>query len=78
MKSERVFVTDVEDRLKLLFGTPVRIAWGPKKSKIEISFKTQEDLDRIVEAVEALSRQREDEVEIKKKKLREVSWKFSV
>ena len=78
VKSERVFVTDVEDRLKLLFGTPVRIAWGPKKSKIEISFKTQEDLDRIVEAVEALSRQREDEVEIKKKKLREVSWKFSV
>ena len=75
--TERVFVTDVEDRLKLLFGTPVRIALGQKKSKIEITFKTQEDLDRIVDAVEALTQQRENEVELTKKKLREVSWKFT-
>ena len=76
--TERVFVTDVEDRLKLIFGSPVRIAWGQKKSKIEITFKTQEDLDRIVEAVEALTKQHEDEVEFKKKQLREVSKTFSV
>ena len=75
--TERVFVTDVEDRLKLLFGTPVRIALGQKKSKIEITFKTQEDLDRIVDAVEAMTQQRENEVELTKKKLREVSWKFT-
>lgn len=77
-KEERVFITDMEDRLKLLFGTPVRIAWGQKKSKIEISFKTQEDLDRIVEAIGVLSKQREDEVELKKQKLREASKTFSV
>ncbi len=76
-KSDRIFVTDVEDRLKLLFGTPVRIAWGQKKSKIEISFKTQEDLDRIVEAVESLTKQHDDEVERKKQMLRAVSRKFT-
>ena len=71
--TERVFITDVEDRLKLVFGSPVRIALGPKKSKIEITFKTQEDLDRIVEAVESLTKQHEEKVEFTKKKLREVS-----
>ncbi len=76
--TERVFITDVEDRLKLVFGSPVRIAWGQKKCKIEISFKTQEDLDRIVEAVDALTKQHEDKVEFTKKKLREVSKTFSV
>ena len=77
IKAERVFITDVEDRLKMLFGAPVRIALGQKKSKIEISFKTQEDLDRIVDAVQTLTKQHEDEVELTKKKLREVSWKFT-
>lgn len=71
--TERVFITDVEDRLKLVFGSPVRIALGPKKSKIEITFKTQEDLDRITAAVEALTKQHEEKVEFTKKKLREVS-----
>ena len=61
----------------MLFGAPVRIALGQRKNKIEISFKTQEDLDRIVDAVEALTKQHEDEVELTKKKLREVSWKFT-
>ena len=76
--TERIFVTDVEDRLKLVFGSPVRIAWGTKKSKIEITFKTQEDLDRIVEAVESLTKQHENEVEFKKQQLREVSKTFRV
>ena len=73
--TERAFVTDVEDRLKLVFGSPVRIVLGQRKSKIEISFKTQEDLDRVVEA---LTRQHEEKVELTKKKLREVSTTFSV
>lgn len=76
--TERVFVTDVEDRLKLVFGSPVRLVLGQKKSKIEITFKTQEDLDRIVEAVQGLTKQHEDEVEFTKKRLREVSTTFSV
>lgn len=76
-KTENLFITDMEDQLKMLFGAPVRIALGQKKSKIEITFKTQEDLERIVEAVEALKKQRDDEVELTKKKLREVSRKFT-
>ena len=70
-----VFVTEAEDRLKMILGSPVRIAWGQKKSKIEITFKTQEDLDRIVEA---LTKQHEDEVEFKKNQLRKISKQFSV
>ncbi|MBR1552717.1 MAG: hypothetical protein IJ631_01745, partial [Schwartzia sp.] len=73
--TERAFVTDVEDRLKLVFGSPVRIVLGQRKSKIEISFKSQEDLDRVVEA---LTRQHEENVELTKKKLRDVSTTFSV
>lgn len=70
-----IFVADVEDRLKLLFGTPVHITLGQKKNKIEIDFKTQEDLARIVDL---LAKQQEDEVERKKELLREASSKFSV
>lgn len=73
-REERVFITDVEDRLKMFFGTPVRIVPGKKKSRIEIEFRSQEDLDRIVAS---LAERREDEVERKKKLLREVSWKFT-
>ena len=73
--TDRVFVTDAEDRLKLVFGSPVRIVMGKKKSKIEISFKTQEELDRVVEA---LTKQHEEKVESTKKKLREASKTFSV
>lgn len=71
----RIFVADVEDRLKLLFGTPVHITLGQKKNKIEIDFKTQEELDRIVDM---LSKQHEDDVERKKNMLRAASSKFNV
>ena len=71
----RIFVADVEDRLKLLFGTPVHITLGQKKNRIEIDFKTQEELDRIVDM---LSKQHEDDVERKKNMLRAASSKFNV
>ena len=73
-KPEQIFITDAEDRLKLALGAPVKINVGQKKSKIEITFKTHEDLDRIVEL---LARQQEDEVERKKRMLREVSRNFA-
>jgi hypothetical protein len=61
----------------MLFGAPVRIAVGQKKSKIEITFKTQEDLNRIVETMQAMTGPQEDEVELTKKKLREASRHFT-
>ncbi len=76
-RDDRIFVTEAEDRLKLLFGAPVRIAVGQKKSKIEITFKTQEDLNRIVETMQSMTGPQEDEVELTKKKLREASRHFT-
>lgn len=48
---EQLFVTEAEDRLKMLLGTKVKIRPGKTKSKIEIEFYAEEDLDRIVEAL---------------------------
>lgn len=44
-----IFVAEVEDRLKLILGTQVRIKPGKLKSKIEIEFYSAEDLDRLME-----------------------------
>lgn len=50
---KEIFVTEAEDRLKLLLGTKVRIKPGKLKSKIEIEFHTTDDLDRIIEVLSA-------------------------
>lgn len=68
------FVEDAEDRLKMMFGAPVHIVSGKKKSRIEIEFSSREDLSRIIET---LTEQRFDEVERKKNLLREASRKFT-
>lgn len=47
---KELFLTEAEDRLKLLLGTQVKIKLGKKKSKIEIEFYSSDDLDRIIEA----------------------------
>lgn len=46
-----VFVEEAEDQLKMMLGTQVRIKPGKLKSKIEIEFYSQDDLDRIVETL---------------------------
>ena len=46
-----VFVEEAEDQLKMMLGTQVRIKAGKLKSKIEIEFYSQDDLDRIVETL---------------------------
>lgn len=46
-----VFVEEAEDQLKVMLGTQVRIKPGKLKSKIEIEFYSQDDLDRIVETL---------------------------
>ena len=45
---ESVFLRDITDRLTHLLGTQVHIRPGKKKSKIEIEFYSQEDLERIL------------------------------
>lgn len=46
-----IFVVEAEDRLKLMLGTQVKIKQGKKKSRIEIDFYSQDDLDRIIDAL---------------------------
>lgn len=45
------YMNEFEDRLKLLLGTQVRIKPGKLKSKIEIEYYSNEDLERIMEIV---------------------------
>lgn len=47
------FMNEFEDRLKLLLGTQVRIKQGKLKSKIEIEYYSNEDLERIMEMLSA-------------------------
>lgn len=58
-----VFIRDAVDKLTQMFGTQVRIQTGKKKSKLEIEFYSNEDLERIMGTV--LSRQQD----IKKQKM---------
>ncbi|WP_425059438.1 Stage 0 sporulation protein J [Sporomusa carbonis] len=45
----QLFMSEFEDRLKVMLGTKVKIKPGKLKSKIEIEYYSQEDLERIVE-----------------------------
>lgn len=45
----RFFVNELEDRLKMILGTKVKIKPGKLKSKIEIEYYSPEDLERIME-----------------------------
>ena len=74
-KPRELFVAEAEDRLKMLFGTRVKIYPGKKKSRIEIEYYTPEDLDRIIET---LTVKRQELVAQKKDILRQVSQKFTV
>ncbi len=65
-----VFVTEAEDKLKMFFGTQVHIKPGKKKSKIEIEFTSQDDLNRIIET---LLEKQNASVENKKELLRKFS-----
>lgn len=65
-----IFVTEAEDKLKMFFGTQVHIKPGKKKSKIEIEFTSQDDLNRIIET---LLEKQNASVENKKELLRKFS-----
>ncbi len=48
-EDHQFFMNEFEDRLKLLLGTQVKIKPGKLKSKIEIEYYSNEDLERIME-----------------------------
>lgn len=47
-KPKDIFVVEVEENLRSLFGTKVNIVKGSKKSKIEIEYYNEDDLERIL------------------------------
>ena len=67
---EKIFLQEAEDKLKMFFGTQVRIRSQGKKNRIEIDFSSEEDLNRILDSLlEKKSRLLED----KKAALRQFS-----
>ncbi len=44
-------VTEVEDELRRIFGTRVRIVRGKKRGRIQIEYYSKEDLDRIIDII---------------------------
>ncbi|SDE77382.1 ParB/RepB/Spo0J family partition protein [Sporomusa acidovorans] len=48
-EEDQFFMNEFEDRLKVILGTQVRIKPGKYKSKIEIEYYSNEDLERIME-----------------------------
>ncbi len=50
-ESQEFFLAETEDRLKMLFGTPVKIKQGKMKGRIEIEFCSGEDLERILDVM---------------------------
>ncbi|RDY25304.1 ParB/RepB/Spo0J family partition protein [Romboutsia weinsteinii] len=47
-KEKDIFIVDVEERLRNIFGTKVSISKGKKKGKIEIEYYSDEDLNNIL------------------------------
>ena len=47
-KEKDVFIVDVEEKLRNIFGTKVNISKGKKKGKIEIEYYNEDDLNTIV------------------------------
>ena len=47
-KEKDVFIVDVEEKLRNIFGTKVNMSKGKKKGKIEIEYYNEDDLNNIV------------------------------
>ena len=45
---DRIFIESIEDELKQILGTKVRITGGSKKGKIEINYYSGDELDRLI------------------------------
>ncbi|MGL6105675.1 ParB/RepB/Spo0J family partition protein [Romboutsia sp.] len=50
-KIKDIFIVDVEERLRNVFGTKVSITKGKKKGKIEIEYYNDDDLNNIVSMI---------------------------
>lgn len=88
VQPEEIFYLEAEDKLKMLLGTNVRIKKNGKKQRLEIDFLSQDDLSRMLELFESISKnmlnnpvaEQQSDKDAKLAKLRQFSTtgKFSV
>ncbi|WP_051533342.1 ParB/RepB/Spo0J family partition protein [Anaerovibrio sp. RM50] len=74
----RLFILDAEDKLKMIFGTSVRIKDSGKKKKLEIDFASQEDLERILELLTEKAKVQDTAEKLKKLREYSTTGKFNV
>ena len=65
VKEAKMYLNDVQERLKQILGTNVNIKQGKKKSRIEIEFYNDDDLARLVE----LLMEKQESPQIKKSRI---------
>ena len=70
VESQTIFLQEAEDKLKMFFGTQVRIRAQGKKRRIEIDFSSEDDLNRILAS---LLEQKSKMLEDRKAALRQFS-----
>lgn len=51
IQSKDIYIKDIENELKIIFGTKVSINKGRRKGKIEIEYYSNEDLERIIDMI---------------------------
>lgn len=61
LQKREVFLAAVEDKLKIILGTQVRIKAGKIKGKIEIEYYSPEDLERILEVFSVVNKTTTDQ-----------------
>lgn len=84
-EAEDIFYREVQDKLKMLLGTTVRIKHSGSKKRLEIDFASQDELNYVIRLLERLEHQQAGHIESgsndkKLAKLRQFSTtgKFSV
>ena len=56
-KEKDVFIVDVEEKLRNIFGTKVNISKGKKKGKIEIEYYSEKELERMFEMIMTIGKE---------------------
>ena len=74
VREKEYIMEDVEEKLRIFFGTKVKINYGLERSRIIIDFYNQEDLNRIIEALGDIDTGGAPK---KKTTVKETKWQFT-
>jgi len=73
-----LYILEAEDKLKMFFGTQVRIKGTGKKKKLEIDFSSNEELERIIDLISEKVQDQDNAAKIAKLREFSTKGKFSV